>query len=447
MTKVDIILKNGTLVVPTSTNSSDLIEVKSDLAVLNKKIFAIGPSSKWESEIIHDMTGLHILPGVIDSQVHFREPGLTHKEDLESGTRAALLGGVTSIFEMPNTNPSTTTIEQLQDKISRAKNRAHCHFAFYIGAAVENIYQLAELEKSDHCAGVKIFMGSSTGQLLIDNEDVLEKILANGHRRVIIHAEDEERLKQRKHLAEESHDVCMHPIWRDEETALLATKKAVKIARKTNRPLHILHVSTAEEMDYLKNHKDIVTIEVLPQHLTFAAPECYEKWGTLLQQNPPIRSARHREALWKGISEGLVDVIGSDHAPHTLEEKNKIYPATPSGIPGVQTFIPAMLEHIHQGRLPFLKWVQMVTENPRRIFGLINKGRLEIGYDADFTILDLKKEMTIDNSMMASKSNWTPFHGMKVHGWAVAAYLNGELVMKDGLILKPSLGQALNFKN
>jgi dihydroorotase len=267
---------------------------------------------------VKDLTGLHLLPGVIDSQVHFREPGLTHKEDLESGTRAAALGGVTTVFEMPNTTPSTTTQDSLEDKIHRAKNRCHTHYAFYIGASPENADKIVDLELLPHCSGTKIFMGSSTGSLLVDNEEALERILRSGFRRVIVHSEDESRLRERRHIAEDSHDVHMHPVWRDVESALISTHKLLKLARKTGRPVHVLHVSSAEEMDFLKDQKDIATVEALPQHLTLYAPDCYDRLKNFAQQNPPIRDQRHMERIWQAVRDGTVDIIGSDHAPHTI---------------------------------------------------------------------------------------------------------------------------------
>lgn len=441
----DLILKNAQCLLPTA-DGKNLKIARADVAIQNGKISRIDTDiSPADGKKVMDLKGLHILPGVIDSQVHFREPGMTHKEDLESGTRAALLGGVTSIFEMPNTNPPTTTEAAFQDKLNRAKDRAHCHYAFYVGAAVENIQTLALLETLPHCSGIKIFMGSSTGSLLVDEEKNLEEILIKGRRRVIVHSEDEARMRERKHIALASKDVHDHPVWRDEQSALISTQRLLRLAKKTGRPVHVLHVSSAEEMDFLKDQKAYCTVEVLPQHLTLAAPECYDRLGTFAQQNPPIRGERHRERIWQALLDGTVDVIGSDHAPHTREEKNKTYPESPSGVPGVQTLVPIMLNHVNNGKLSLEKFTELVTLNPRRVFGIKNKGILQVGADADLTVIDMKAERRIENSWIVSRCGWTPFDGMKVQGWMKHAFLMGELAMSEDQILIPHRGQAVEF--
>ena len=442
----DVILKNATVLVYDKVQNQ-LVKALTNVAIKDGRISEISSASDLKAVETITLDGLTLLPGLIDSQVHFREPGFTHKEDLESGTRAAILGGITSVFEMPNTNPITSTEETFQDKLSRAKNRAHCHYAFFIGGSYDNYQKLNELELLPHCSGVKIFLGSSFGPLLVNDDLLLERILKNGKRRVIVHSEDENRLIERKHIATESGHPRSHCLWRDEESALISTRKVVSFAEKFQRPLHVLHVSSSEEMAFLKNHKQIASVEILPQFLTLSAPECYERLGTLAQQNPPIRNERHMEFLWQAVQSGIVDVIGSDHAPHTLEEKNKPYPQSPSGMPGVQTLVPIMLNHVNSGKLSLEKFVMMTSENPRRLLNVKNKGRIQIGYDADFTIIDLKKEMTIENKKMASKVGWTPFDGMKVKGWPVAAILMGKMVMQEGEILKPNAGEPVDFEN
>jgi dihydroorotase len=446
----DLILKNATILAP-HPSGSGLHEVALDIAVSNQRIAKIGPGLTDTATKILDLQGLHVLPGVIDSQVHFREPGLTHKEDLETGTRSAILGGVTTVFEMPNTAPSTTTQEAFEDKLNRAKNRCHSHYAFYMGAAAENASELAYLENLPHCSGVKIFMGSSTGTLLVDKEEVLEKILRSGHRRVIVHSEDEARMRERRHIAEESKDVHMHPVWRDAESALISTKRLIGLARKTGRKVHVLHVSSGDEMDFLKEQKetveaDKITVEVLPQHLTLYAPDCYDRLKNYAQQNPPIREKKHYDRIWQALIDGTVDVIGSDHAPHTREEKERPYPQSPSGMPGVQTLVPIMLNHVNQGRLSLAHFTQLVTENPRRVFGVKNKGRIEVGFDADFTVVDMKKTRTIENSWIASRCGWTPFDGMKVQGWPTHTILLGEVVMENDTVISPHRGQGVLFE-
>ena len=391
------------------------------------------------------LTGLTVVPGLIDSQVHFREPGFPHKEDLEAGTRGAALGGITAIFEMPNTSPTTTSIDALQDKMTRARGRTWVDHAFFVGGSPQNVDELAKLEKLPGCPGIKIFMGSSTGTLLVDDDPTLEKIFRMGSRRVTVHSEDEALLKRDKKIAIDSGDVKMHPIWRSVESAMSSTTRILNIARKTKRPVHVLHVTSAEEMELLGKNKDIASVEVLPQHLTLAAPECYERLGTLAQQNPPIRDQRHQDALWRAVLDRTVDVMGSDHAPHTREEKNQKYPNTPSGMPGVQTTVPLMLNHVANGKLSLERFVELMTEGPRRVFNVKNKGRIAKGYDADFTVLDLKVVRTIENRLIASKSGWSPFDGMRVQGWPVMTIVRGHVVMQDDQVLDTPLGQPVQF--
>ncbi|MFN3453858.1 MAG: dihydroorotase [Pseudobdellovibrio sp.] len=450
-TTFDLILKNANFITY-SEKDNKMIEQIADIGVTNGKIVAIENSLNQPALKVLNVKHLAVLPGIIDSQVHFREPGMTHKEDIESGSRAALLGGVTTFFEMPNTNPPTTTKELFQQKLNLSQNRSHSHYAYFIGGSSDNISELPQLEKLPHCSGIKIFLGSSFGNLLIDQDDVFEKIMQSGTRRVVIHSEDESRLKQRKHIAIESGHPKAHPIWRDEESALITTKKSVHFAQKYKRPIHILHISSSEEMAYLseqkknsQNPQQLISVEILPQYLTLSSPECYERLGTLAQQNPPIRDKKHLEHLWKAVLNGTVDVIGSDHAPHTLEDKQKPYPQSPSGVPGVQTLVPLMLDQVTQKKLPLSKFVELVTENPRKIFNLKNKGRIQIGFDADFTIVDLQKTQSVQKSWLASKTGWSPFEGMNFTGWPVFTILNGEVCVEENTIVNPHQGQACEF--
>lgn len=441
----DLAIINGRCVLPDPQDPHNFRIEETSIAVQDGKIVALGSHAHLHAKEVFDAKGLHILPGVIDSQVHFREPGLTHKEDLESGTRGAVLGGVTSVFEMPNTKPATTTQELFAAKLAAAQNRVWSDISFFIGATPENIENLKSLERHPNCCAIKIFMGSSTGSLLIEEEENLRKILASGIRRVAVHAEDEARLKDRRVLVEGKNDPRLHPYWRDEQTALIATKRLVRVARATHRKIHVLHVTTAEEMEFLRTNKDIATVETTPQHLTLAAPDCYERLGTLAQMNPPIREARHRDSLWRAVADGTVDVIGSDHAPHTLEEKSKEYPQTPSGMTGVQTLLPLMLNHMNLGRLSLQRLVEICCRNPARLYNAIGKGEIRTGFDADFTIVDLNKEVTISNRWIASRSGWTPFDGMKVRGWPVATIVRGTLVMREGQLLGTPIGKPILF--
>ncbi len=418
--------------------------VEADIGIRDGRIVAIGALGGAPAAERLDLKGLVALPGVIDTQVHFREPGLEHKEDLESGTRAAVLGGVTAIFEMPNTKPSTLTAADMADKVRRGVGRAWCDYAFFMGAADENAAELGKLELLPGCSGVKVFMGSSTGSLLVEDDELLLEVLRNGRRRVAIHAEDEPRLRERMALAREG-GPKQHPVWRDVETARKATERVIRLARKAGRRVHILHITTAEEIPLIAAAHDFVTMEVTPQHLTLAAPECYERLGTLAQMNPPIREARHREALWAAVASGQVDVIGSDHAPHTLEEKQRDYPATPSGMPGVQTLLPLMLDHLNAGRLSLARLVDLTSAGAQRIYNIAGKGRLAPGYDGDVTVVDLKAKRTIEKSWLASKCGWSPFEGMAVTGWPKATIIRGRVVMREDELTGPPHGQSVRF--
>lgn len=435
----DMILRNGMVVTPNGT-------LRTNIAVSDGRIRAIGDLLGASAADDLDLRGLTVLPGVIDTQVHFREPGLEHKEDLESGTRAAAQGGVAAIFEMPNTKPSTTTADAIRDKLARAQGRAWVDHAFFIGAASDNIDHLAEWERIPGCAGIKIFMGSSTGNLLVADDETLARVLAQGFRRVAVHCEDEGRLVERKHVAEEGAHPRVHHQWRDVETALMASKRLVALAEKAGRRVHVLHVTTAEEMEFLAGHKDIATVETTPQHLTLAAPECYERLGTYAQMNPPIRGVRHRDALWAAIADGVVDVLGSDHAPHTREEKDKPYPQSPSGMTGVQTLVPLMLDHVNHGRLSLERLVDLTSGGPARIYNIAGKGRIAVGYDADFTVVDMKAERTITNDWIESRCGWTPFDGQKVTGWPIATIVRGLTVMRDGQLLGSAAGEPVRFQ-
>jgi dihydroorotase len=408
------------------------------------RIAALGDLGQATAGEIFDARGLTVLPGVIDSQVHFREPGLEWKEDLESGSRAAVLGGVTAVFEMPNTNPLTTGAEALADKVARGHHRMHCDFAFYVGGTRENTRDLAELERLPGCCGIKVFMGSSTGSLLVEDDDGVRNVLEHIRRRAAFHSEDEYRLNERKGTRIDN-DPRSHPVWRDEITALQCTQRLVALSRETGKRIHVLHVTTAQEMEFLAAHKDVASVELTPHHLTLAAPECYERLGTLAQMNPPVRDAAHRAALWRGLDHGVVDVLGSDHAPHTRDEKARPYPASPSGMTGVQTLVPLMLDHVNAGRLTLARLVDLTSAGPNRLFGIANKGRIAVGYDADFTVVDLKRRETITNAKVGSRAGWTPYDGVTVTGWPVGTIVRGQRVMWEGEIVAPGRGEAMRF--
>lgn len=416
-----------------------------DVGVRGGKIVAVGDLSQAAAGEVFDATGLTVLPGVIDTQVHFREPGMEWKEDLETGSRAAVLGGVTAVFEMPNTQPNTTDADTLADKLNRAAGRMHCDHAFYVGGTHENAAFLGELERLPGCCGIKVFMGASTGDLLVQDDEGVEQVLRHVNRRAAFHSEDEYRLADRRPLARTG-DWTSHPEVRDAQSAIQSTERLVRIARALGKRIHVLHVTTAEEIAYLAAHKDVASVEVTPQHLTLAGPEAYEQLKGYAQMNPPIRSAEHRAGLWVGIANGVADVIGSDHAPHTSEEKARPYPASPSGMPGVQTLLPVMLTHVAEGRLSLERLVDLTSHGANRIFGLADKGRLAVGFDADLTIVDLKARRTMTHDMMATRVGWTPFDGMEAKGWPMATIVRGRVVMRDGEIVAPHLGQPVRFQ-
>ncbi len=436
----DCVLKNGKVVLPAGV-------YETNIAVSQGRIVAIGDAPGSKAEKVIDCRGLHILPGLIDSQVHFREPGMEQKETLRTGMKAAICGGVTSVFEMPNTNPLTTTPEALSDKLDRAAEEAWCDYAFYFGGTAGNAAHLKEWENLRGVCGIKIFMGSSTGDLLTATDEDVEAVLSSGRRVVAVHSEDEAMMREnRETILGESTDVAMHPVWRSVEGCLSSTQRLVRLARKTGRRVHVLHITTAEEMEFLKDNKDVASVEVLANHLTLHAPECYERLGALAQQNPPIREKHHQEALWKAVNNGLVDILASDHAAHTLEEKAQTYPKSPSGTPGVQTLAPVMLDHVNKGRLSLERLVDLLCYGPERIHGIVRKGRIAAGYDADFTIVDMKAERTITNAQQKSKAGWTPYDGMKVTGWPVMTVLRGNVVMREDEIQGGPVGNIISFK-
>lgn len=432
----DLILTGGTVV------NQDGEGVR-DVGVIGGTIVAIGDLSRASAGERVDCRGLHVLPGVIDSQVHFREPGLVHKEDLESGSRGAVLGGVTAVFEMPNTNPLTTTAETLAEKVRLGHHRMHCDFAFWVGGTHENANDIPELERLPGSAGIKVFMGSSTGSLLVADDPGVSSVLAKTRRRAAFHSEDEYRLEERKPLRVKG-DPNSHIVWRDVTTALQCTQRLVHIARQQGAAIHVLHISTMEEMEFLSHHKDVATAEATPHHLTLDS-SLYDTLGTKLQMNPPVREAHHRDGIWRGLASGVVDVLGSDHAPHTLEEKAKPYPDSPSGMTGVQTLVPVMLDHVNAGRLSLARFVDLTSAGPARIFQIARKGRIAEGYDADFTVVDMKRTETIRNEWIASRCGWTPYDGKQVTGWPVGTFVRGARVMWQGELTAPSRGEVVRF--
>ena len=435
--RFDLILRGGDVVNQDGRGQRDI-------GIRAGKIAEIGQLSPDHAAETLDCRGLTILPGIIDTQVHFREPGLTHKEDLESGSRAAVMGGVTAVFEMPNTNPMTVSAGALAAKLKAAHHRMHCDHAFFVGGTAENIADIPELERLPGAAGIKVFIGSSTGNLLVEDDPTLERILKQISRRASFHCEDEPRLRERMPLRVPG-DASSHPVWRDPQAALIATERLVSLARKLGKRVHVLHISTAEEIHYLAQHKDVASAEATPHHLTLVAPECYTRLGTYAQMNPPVRDKAHQDVIWDGVRQGIIDILGSDHAPHTHEEKHHAYPGSHSGMTGVQTLVPTMLDHIAKGRLTLERFVDLTSAGPARLFNIACKGRIAVGYDADFTVVDLKRRETITNGWIASKCGWTPYDGVEVQGWPVGTFVRGNRVMWQGELTAPARGEPVRF--
>ena len=434
---LDLIIKNGTCYIDGNLT-------KTDIGIKNNKISHIGDLQSEKSKDLYDAENLIVLPGCLDTQVHFREPGSTDTEDLHTGSKAAIAGGITGVFEMPNTNPPTSNKKEFQRKLDLAKNRMYCNYAFYFGATADNSEDLASLKSLEGCCGIKLFAGSSTGNLLVAEEDDIDKVFQNSSKVVAVHSEDEAILNKNKKLIEKG-NVHTHAVWRSAECAISSTRRIVKIAERYNKKAHILHITTKEEIDFLSQHKGNITFEITPQHLTLFAPDCYDKLGNYAQMNPPLREKSHYDRLWYAVRNNLNDTIGSDHAPHLKVNKDKEYPNTPSGMPGVQTLLPVMLNHVNEGRLSLNQLINLLCENPVKIFGIQNKGFIKKDYDADFTIIDMEKIIEIKNENIQSKCGWSPFNGYKFKGTPVATIINGIIKMKDGNIIGEPEGLPLKF--
>lgn len=438
MPHFDLLIRGGTCVLPWGMEQTSV-------GVRHGRIAAIGTGADATADETIDATGLHVLPGLIDPHVHLRDPGDASVESIPTGTKAAILGGLTAVFDMPNTNPSITNAERLAWKQGYVPQAAWCDMGLYVGGTRTNIPELAELETGQGVCGIKIFAGSSTGDLMVEDDESLERVMRAGRRRISYHSEDEYRLQARKPMFKSGDPYSNHMVWRDEECAFLGTRRLMALATRTGRPAHILHVSTAQELDYLKDYRDIATVEVLVNHLTQVAPEVYDNLKGFGVMNPPIRGPEHMEAAWRAVRDGTVDTVGSDHAPHPRAAKLKPWPDCPAGLTGVQTLVPVMLNHVNAGRLSLPRLVDLLCAGPARVYGAVGKGRLAAGYDADFTLVDMRRQRTIEESWIVSPCGWTPFAGMKITGWPVATILRGQAVMREDEVLGTPRGKLVRF--
>ncbi len=436
----DLLIRGGDCVLPWG-------EARIDIGVRDGRIAALGTPAGATADEVIDAAGLHVLPGLIDPHVHLRDPGDPAVETIPTGTRAAVMGGLTAVFDMPNTTPAITDAEQVAWKQGYAGSNSYCDIGLYVGGTKTNTDALPVLETLPGVCAVKVFAGSSTGTLMVEDDESLERVMRAGRRRIAYHSEDEFRLQARRALFKSGDPYSSHMEWRDEECAFLGTRRLMALARRTGRPAHILHVSTAQELEYLQDYRDIATVEVLVNHLTQWAPDVYDRLGGFGVMNPPIRGRAHYEAAWAAVRDGTVDTIGSDHAPHPRAAKHRPWPEVPAGLTGVQTLVPVMLDHVNAGRLTLGRLVDLMCAGPARVYGALGKGRLAAGYDADFTLVDMRRRRTIEDDWIVSPCGWTPFAGMSVTGWPVATIVRGQAVMRDDEVLGPPCGRLVSFRS
>jgi len=438
MKNYKILIKNGTIV-------DSKTQIKRDVLISNGKIKKVEKNINSQADRIIDASQKFIIPGVIDPQVHFREPGLTHKEDIKSGARSAVCGGITTFFEMPNTNPATTNSKLLEEKFKIAEKSSVANFSFFLGATPNNIDEIKNLKGN---CGVKIFMGSSTGDLLVDRDSDIEKIFKYCNKIIAIHSEDEQVLNETAKTIKNP-NFSDHPNMRPVKAAVTSTNKAINFALKYKKRLHILHLSTSEEVKIIRKIKNtgLVTSETTPQHLLLNAPDIYDDIGSYAQMNPPIREKHHQEELWKGLFDGTINCIATDHAPHTIQEKNKPYGIAPSGMPGVETSLPLMLNQVNKGKITLQDIIKWMCENPAKIYQIKNKGFIKEGFDADIALVDLNKIKIIRAKNMQSKCGWSPFEGLEVKGWPIMTIVNGNIVYENGSINDKFFGKRTIFND
>lgn len=437
MENFDSILKGATILAEKTTIT--------DIGCRHGKIAALGDLRTATAGEVIDCRGLHVLPGIIDPHVHLREPGDPNVETIHAGTKGAILGGVTALFDMPNTRDLVVSKEAIVRKRGLIKGAAWCDVGIYVGATKNSISELNSLEKEDNVCAIKVFVGSAPSDYLVEDDASLEAVMRNGARRICYHSEDQTRLEERRKLFSSGTPHRNHMEWRDVECAFLGTRRLMALARKTGRKAHILHVSTAEELRYLQDFRDLATVEILVNYLTHVGPEIYDRLGGYAVMSPPIRDRRHYDAAWAAVNAGHVDCIGSDHAPHSREAKERPWPDTASGLTGVQTLLPLMLDHVNARRLSLERLVELMSTGPAKVYGAVGKGRIARGYDASFTVVDLRKKRTIEEQWITSPCGWTPFAGQVCTGWPVMTIVRGHVVMREDEVIGIPMGQLVSY--
>ncbi len=428
------LIKNAQVALPTGV-------VETSVLIEGAKIAVIDPARQTAADEVIDAEGLLLMPGVVDDQVHFREPGLTAKEDLHTATRACAKGGVTTFLEMPNTVPTTTTGARLHEKLELASQKCLVNYGFYIGATADN---LAEMQQARRTPGIKIFIGSSTGDLLVDDQDALERIFAETTLPITAHCEDEATIRTNKTRFANSHDVADHSRIRDAAAAMIATRRAFDLAFRHQHRFHLLHCSTAAEAELLADHRRLITGEVCPHHLFFNVDD-YARLGTRIQMNPSIKTAADNQGLWQALLDGRIQVIATDHAPHLLEEKARKYPESPSGLPAVENSLALMLNEVNRGRATIEQVVHWMCEAPALVWDLVDKGRIAEGYDADLVLVNLNLTKTVTDEAQETKCRWTPWHGVELTGWPVRTWVRGREVYHDGQFDETVRGAEVQF--
>lgn len=431
------LLRHGHVTTPTGTSLANLL-------IADGKIIDVAASSSAACDETIDCTGKHILPGIIDDQVHFREPGLTHKEDLAFASRACAVGGVTSFLEMPNTIPNAITVAEIHAKQRLAKASSIANYGFYIGATPDNIDDLIEADGDPTIPGIKIFIGSSTGNLLVDDQEALEQIFARTKKRITAHCEDETTVRANAERFQGTSHVHDHSKIRDHRAARIATARAIDLAQRHRHPFHVLHVSTADEVPLIAAAKDFVTAEVCVHHLFFNIDD-YDRLGSRIQMNPSIKTAQDNAALWQALLQDKITVVATDHAPHTLEEKSKPYPASPSGLPAVENSLALMLDQVAGGRITLDQVAAWMSTNPAKVWKIKNKGQIAAGFDADLAIVDLTEQRTIRDEEQLTKCRWSPWHGEMLTGWPIQTIIGGQTIWSKADGFTGLRGQKLVF--